>query len=310
MEAAQRAETLGFDSVWISDHFFLDLARYGGPSEPSGTVEPFTALAGLATATERVRLGTLVACAPFRHPAHVAKMSAAIDLLSEGRFDLGIWAGWYEPEFGAFGYELLSTGDRFALLEESVEVIAGLFDEGPFTHQGKRFQIDAAYNHPRPAQPDGPPIWVGGKGGDRLLRLVARHGSGWNTVWKRTTESFAERAIKLRQTAEAAGRDPSTVRLSIGLYTLIGEDDHDLAKRYRKLQEWTPGRALDGQKLEDYASDTLTGTPSECLDTLAAFAEAGAEEFIVGAASVPFAVYDWSMVEQVAESLIPEAHRL
>lgn len=310
VDAAQRAERLGFDSVWVSDHFFLDLARYGGPPEPAGTVEPFTALAALATATERVRLGTLVACAPFRHPAHVAKMATAIDLISGGRFDLGLGAGWYEPEFAALGYELASTGERFAMLEESVQVVAGLFAEGPFTYEGKRFQIEGAYNHPRPAQLGGPPIWVGGKGGDRLLRLVARHASGWNTVWKRTADSFAERADRLRQVAEEAGRDPDSVRLSIGLYTLVGEDDEDLAQRFKALQRWTPGGALDEENVDDYAVETLTGTPKTCLEKLAAFADAGAEEFIVGAGSVPFSVADWSTVELFADQVIPEARRL
>jgi len=310
VEAARRAEALGFDSVWISDHFFLDLGKYGGSAEPAGTVEPFMALAALATSTERVRLGTLVACAPFRHPAHVAKMAAAIDLASGGRFDLGVGAGWYEPEFESFGYEFSSTGDRFSLLEESVQVIAGLFAEGPYTHEGKWFQIDAAYNHPRPARDGGPPIWVGGKGGDRLLRLVARHASGWNTVWKLTVDSFAGRADELRRVAEAEGRDPGTVRLSVGLYTLVGEDERDLASRFGALQRWTPGNALDGVLLEDYARDTLTGTPDACLERLAAFARAGAEEFIVGAGSVPFSVADWSLVELIAEAIIPPAHSL
>jgi probable F420-dependent oxidoreductase len=310
VDAARRAEALGFDSVWISDHFFLDLARYGGSSEPSGTVEPFTALAGLATATERVRLGTLVACAAFRHPAHVAKMATAIDLISGGRFDLGLGAGWYDPEFSAFGYEAASAGDRFDLLEEFVEVVAGLFAEGPFTHDGKRFQIDGAYNHPRPAQPAGPPVGVGGKGGDRLLRLVARHASGWNTVWRITPDAFAGKAARLRDLAEAEGRDPRSVRLSVGLYTLVGEDERDLAGRFEKLQGWTPGRALDGTRLEDYAQETLTGTVEACLEKLAAFGEAGAEELIVGAGSVPFSVADWSMVEVVSEALIPPAHEL
>jgi probable F420-dependent oxidoreductase len=310
LEAAQRAEALGFDSVWISDHFFLDLARYGGSSEPSGTVEPFTALAALATATEHVRLGTLVACTAFRHPAHVAKMATAIDLISGGRFDLGLGAGWYEPEFAAFGYEPASTGDRFALLEEAVEVVAGLFGEGPFTHEGKRFQIEEAYNRPRPAQPGGPPIWVGGKGGERLLRLIARHASGWNTVWRRTPDSFAERTARLHQVAEAEGRDPGSVRLSVGLYTLVGEDERDLSRRFEVFRRWAPGGALDREGLDDFARETLTGTPQGCLETLAAFASTGAEELIVGAGPVPFSIADWSMVELIATALIPEAHGL
>jgi probable F420-dependent oxidoreductase len=310
VRAAQRAERLGFDSAWISDHFFWDLARYGGPDALQGSVEPFVALAGLAAVTERLRLGTLVAAAPFRHPAHTAKMAAAIDLASGGRFDLGIGAGWYEPEFTAFGYQFGSIGDRFSLLEETVEVIAGLLREGPFDHKGERFTLAGAYNHPRPASDAGPPIWIGGKGGERLLRLVARHATGWNTVFRWTPERYAERVQALHRVSEQEGRDPGSVRLSLGLYTLVGEDERDLVARFRALQGWAPGGALDGELLDDYARETLTGTPEACLDRLREFAALGVEEVIASAASVPFAVYDWSMVELIAEAIIPEASRL
>src|SRR5207302_11364233 len=134
-DSALRAESLGFHSAWISDHFFANVARYGGPDEPTGTVEPFTALAALAAKTDRVRLGTLVACAPFRHPAHVAKMATTIDLASGGRFDLGMGAGWYQEEFDAFGYDFGSRGERFSYLEESVAIVRRLFDEGRVDYQ-------------------------------------------------------------------------------------------------------------------------------------------------------------------------------
>jgi probable F420-dependent oxidoreductase len=310
LEAAQRVESLGFDSAWISDHFFWDLDRYGGSDAPQGTVDPFVALAGIAAVTDRIRLGTLVASAPFRHPAHVAKMATTIDLASGGRFDLGLGAGWYEREFAAFGYEFGSMADRFAILEESVKVIAGLFREGPFDHHGKRFSLFGAYNHPRPAQEGGPPIWIGGKGGQRLLRLVAHHATGWNTVWRWTPKRYAERVKAMRKVSESEGRDPESVRLSVGLYSLVGEDERDLVSRFRALQRWAPGGALDGELLDEYARETLSGTPERCLEVLAAYSELGVEELIVGAASVPFAVYDWSMVELIAEAIIPEAHRL
>jgi probable F420-dependent oxidoreductase len=310
LESAQRAEALGFDSVWISDHFFANLARYGGPDEPVGTVEPFAALAALATSTKRVRLGTLVACAPFRHVAHVAKMATSIDLFSGGRFDLGIGAGWYEKEFEAFGYESGTVGDRFSMLEESVEALALLFREGPVTFEGRHVHLQNAYNRPRPVQPGGPPIWVGGKGGDRLLKLVARHAAGWNTVWRWSVPALAERVEALRRICEREGRDPSTARVSVGLYTLVGEGEHDLDARFRSLQRWTPGGALDAVSVEDYTNDTLTGTAEACLETLAELAALGVEELIVSAASLPFAIYDWSEVELIAGSLIPEAARL
>jgi probable F420-dependent oxidoreductase len=310
LDAARRAERLGFDSLWISDHFFLDIARYGGPPGPHGTPEPFTALAALAAATERVRLGTLIACAPFRHPALVAKMATVIDLVSGGRFDLGLGSGWYQEEFEAFGYEFGSVGDRIAVLEETVQIAAGLFREGPFAFQGRHFRLSGAYGLPVPAQPGGPPIWVGGKGGPRLLRLTVRHAAGWNTVWKWTPEAYGERVVELERLAEENGRDPATVRRSVGLYALVGDDERDLDARFRALRAWAPGGALNDTSLEEFGRDTLTGTPERCLERLGAFRALGVEELVVSAASLPFAVYDWSMVELVAEALVPRAHEL
>jgi probable F420-dependent oxidoreductase len=309
-DSALRAEELGYDSVWISDHFYADIGRYGGPPGPLGTVEPFTSLAALATATERIHLGTLVACASFRHPAHIAKMSTTVDLLSGGRFELGLGAGWFEGEFDAFGFDFGTTGDRFSVLEESVRVVEGLFGVGPFDFEGRHFRLAHAFNHPAPVQEGGPPVWVGGKGGDRVLRLAVRHASGWNTVWRRTPEDYAGRVGALRRIAEAEGRDPSSVRLSLGLYTLVGEDERDLASRFEALQRWTPGGALDDVSLESYGSDTLSGTPESVLEQLGRLAELGVEELIVSAASLPFAIYDWSMVELIADLVIPKAREL
>jgi probable F420-dependent oxidoreductase len=310
LDAAKRAETLGFDSVWISDHFFLDLERYGGTSGPLGSIEPFTALAALALHTQRVRLGTLVACAPFRHPAIVAKMSTVIDLASGGRFDLGLGAGWYEREFADFGYRFGSVGERFEILEETVRSVTALFAEGPVDFEGRSVRLSAAYNHPRPTQQPRPPVWIGGKGGPRLLRLVVRHADGWNVVWRMTPEAYGERIDALKRICAHEGRDPSTVRRSVGLYTLLGEDEADLAARFEALVQWTPGGALDGVSLEEYERDTLTGTPEDCLKRLHRFAELGVEEVIVSAASLPFAVFDWSMLDLLSEALIPEVHRL
>jgi probable F420-dependent oxidoreductase len=310
LDAATRAEALGFDSVWISDHFFLDLERYGGASGALGSIEAFTALAALAVSTERVRLGTLVACAPFRHPAILAKTATAIDLASGGRFDLGLGAGWYEREFTGFGYRFGSVGDRFQILEDTVRAVTALFGEGPVDFDSPTLRLQGAFNHPRPAQDPRPPVWVGGKGGPRLLRLVARHADGWNVVWRITPDAYAERIEALEAICDQEGREPSTVRRSVGLYTLLGEDEGDLAARFEALKGWTPGGALDGVSLEDFAQDTLSGTPGDCVKRLESFAELGVEEVIVSAASLPFAVYDWSMLDLIAEALIPEAHRL
>lgn len=307
---ARKAEELGFDSVWVSDHFFLSLARYGGRDEPYGTPEPLLALAGLATATERVRLGTLVLGAGFRHPAVVAKMATTVDLVSGGRLDLGIGAGWYEDEYRAFGYEYEGPGGRFELLEETLIVLGHLFEEEPATWKGKRFSLDGASNRPMPAQRPRPPIWVGGKGGPRLQHLVARHGDGWNTVWAWSPEAYGEKVRELQETCEREGRDPGSVRLSLGLYLALGDDPRQLRGVLRRYAERVPGGLPSAGTIEDWREDRLAGTHEEVLERLAVFAGLGVEEVIVSPAAVPFAVHDEDVVRLFAERVIPQARSL
>ena len=308
---AKRAEDLGYDSVWISDHFFLSLSRYGGSSEEYGSVEPLMALAGLATATERVRLGTLVLGAGFRHPAMVAKSAVTIDHLSGGRLDLGLGAGWYEDEYRALGYEFGTLGERFSILEESIEVLALLFGEKePVTWQGEHFHLEEAYCRPRSVQHPRPPLWVGGKGGPRLLRLVARRADGWNTVWGWTPEDYAGPARALDELCEREGRDPRSVKRSVGLYTVMGEDQADLDARWRRIKEWVPGEGFQSEELASWGSDKLVGTPDQALERMAAFAALGVEELIVSIGPVPFAIPDEEMVDLIAERVIPEARSI
>lgn len=309
LDAASRAERLGFGSIWISDHFFLGLARYGGPQDLQGTPEAFTALAAMAARTDRARLGTLVACAPFRHPAIVAKMATAIDLISGGRFDLGLGAGWYEHEFRAFGYPYGTVGSRFSILEDHVEAIAALLAGDRSVTLERRFvKLDDAYNSPPPVQPGGPPVWLGGKGGDRLLRLAAATGAGWNTVWRWTTEALADRVKTMRALFEEAGRDPGSARVSVGLLAVVGEDQRDLEARLETVRRWAPGSSGASLSLEELADETLTGTVDACVTRLAGLADLGVEEVIVSpSAPLPFGVADWSMVDLIADRLIPEA---
>lgn len=309
-EVAVRAERLGFDSVWVSDHFFASLERYGGPDAPQGSLEPLTTLAGLAVRTERIRLGTLVLSASFRHPAILAKQATTVDLLSGGRLELGLGAGWYEPEHGAFGYRFGSVGERFAVLEEALEVLARLLPGGPASYEGRRFRLAGAFNHPPPAQAPRPPIWVGGKGGPRLLALAARVADGWNTAWRWTPEAYAERVAAARAACERAGRDPATLRLSLGLFTILGEDEADLERRYARMAEALPAGVAAAMPLEALRRECLAGTPAQALERLARFAELGVEELVVSPAPIWFSLPDPSMLELIAEALIPAARGL
>jgi probable F420-dependent oxidoreductase len=305
---AVRAEDLGFDSVWISDHFLLSLGRYGGSDEELGSLEPMTALAGLAVRTARVRLGTLVLAAPFRHPAIVAKMASAIDLLSGGRLDLGVGSGWYEEEFRRFGYELGTVGERFDLLEEHLRVLSLLFAGGPSTFRGEHFHIQDATMRPRPSQSPRPPIWLGAKGGPRALAIAARHADGWNTAWRWELDRYADRVGAARAACERAGRDPSSLHLSIGLYAIVGEDERDLAARFERVAAWAPG--LEGESPASLSRSTLTGTPAQALERIGRLAALGVEEIILSPAHIPFAIPDGSMVELLAESVVAPARSI
>jgi probable F420-dependent oxidoreductase len=309
-EVARRAEGLGFDSVWVSDHFFVSLDRYGNGPEPRGSLEPLTTLAALARVTERVRLGTLVLSAGFRHPSILAKTATAIDLLSGGRLDLGLGAGWYEPEYRAFGYPFGPLAEHFRILEETLEVLVRLFAEGPASFEGERFTLREAYNHPRPAQSPRPPIWVGGKGGPRSLGLAARLADGWNTAWRWTPEAYAERVAAARTACERVGRDPATLRLSLGLLTVLGDDEADLERRYALMAERLPAGVAAKMPLETLRRECLAGTPEQALERLSAFAELGVEELIVSPAPIWFSLPDPSMLDLLAEVLIPSAHAL
>ena len=309
-EQAVRAERLGFDSVWVSDHFFASLDRYGGADTLHGTLEPLTTLGGLAARTERIRLGTLVLSAAFRHPAVLAKSATAVDRLSGGRLELGLGAGWYEEEFEAFGYPFGSVAERFDLLEETLAYIGALFDGEPASFEGKRFRLDAAYNHPRPVQEPRPPLLVGGKGGPRLLRIAAQHADGWNAAWRWTPEAYAARAVAARRACERAGRDPAMFRLSLGLFTVVGEDEADLQKRFELMGERLPGGVGEKLGLDTLRTECLAGTTDEVIERMAAFADFGVSELFVCPAPVWFAMPDPSMVDLFAERVLPSLRDL
>src|SRR5262245_59100722 len=309
-EVARRAERLGFDSVWVSDHFFSTLERYGGGPERYGSLEPLAMLAGLAARTERVRLGTLVLSAGFRHPAILGKAATAIDRLSGGRMEIGLGAGWFEEEYEAFGMPFGTVRERFDLLEDTLGYLGALFGPEPASFDGARFRMDGAYNHPRPVQEPRPPVLVGGKGGPRLLRLAARYADGWNTVWRWTPEAYAPLAARARETCEREGRDPATFRLSLGLFTLVGESEDDLAQRYERIGLVLPPGVIEATPLEELRIDGLVGTPDQVLERLSRFAELGVGELVVCPAPVWFALPDPSMLDLLAERVLPQARAM
>ncbi len=302
---ALHAEALGLHSVWLSDHVFLDLAKYGGDARRYGTFEPVATLAALARAVPRVRLGALVFCEALRPASVLAKSVATLDRLSDGRIDVGLGAGWYEPDYAAVGMTFPSPGERLARLAEAVQVCTGLLtadDEGePFTFEGRYHRALQARNDPPPVQRPRPPVFVGGKG-DRLLRVAARHADGWNTCWVWTRDQYADRLDALRRACDEISRDPDTMWRSLGLYALCGEDERDLALRFERLKTSTPAGILDGVTLDQWRVGRLVGTVDQVAEQLVEWDALGVETLVLGVGAVPFQVVSLDDVEMLAEA--------
>jgi probable F420-dependent oxidoreductase len=300
---AGRAEAAGFDSVWVSDHFFYSFGRYGADPAPIASLEPMTSLAGLAAVTQRVRLGALVLCASFRHPALLAKMAATIDGIAAGRLDLGLGAGWLEQEFDAFGYRFGSLGERFAILEEALAVLDAMGSGGPVTFDGPTVRLREARLLPAPVQ-DRIPVWVGGKGGPRLLRAAARHAAGWNVVWRVDPAWYAGQGAAIERACDEVGRDPATFRRSVGLYSLLGEDEGSARAAFERGRAAMPGGAMDGDTYEGWCADTLSGTPAQAIERIRALEALGVEEIVVAPWVLPFAIPEPGLVDLFVEAVM------
>jgi probable F420-dependent oxidoreductase len=302
VEHALAAERAGYDSLWLSDHLFLDLAKYGGPAARQGSFDPLVTIAALASVVRRPRLGTLVLCEALRPASVLAKSLATVDQICQGRLDVGIGAGWYEPEYAAIGMAMPSPGERLARLREAVSVLRGLLGGGPCTFEGRYHGAFEARNEPAAVQRPFPPIIVGGKG-DRLLELVAACGDGWNTCWVWTQAAYRGRVAVLERACESAGRDPATVTRSLGLYALCGEDERDLARRFERLRAMTPAGVLGRTTLDEWRVGRLVGTVEQVREQAAGWAALGVDTLIVGPGAVPFAVTALDDVALLAEAL-------
>jgi F420-dependent oxidoreductase-like protein len=256
-------ETMDWISAW--DHF------YEAPPQ-GGTVDHFEAvatLAALACETSRARIGCLVFYVGYRNPGLLAKAATTIDHLSHGRFELGLGAGWHEWEATAYGYDFPPVGRRLDMLEEAVPLIRRLLTEDRTTHDGEWFRTTDASCLPQPVQ-ERLPIWIGGVGERRTLRIAAREADGWNAAYVPPDE-FRRLNGVLDRWCETEGRDPSAVKRAINLQFMLAVDD-DAAARTREQveQQW-------GGLAPRVMAGGLNGTPDAAVERIAAYVDAGAD---------------------------------
>ena len=268
--AAADAGTV-WESVWVYDHFHTVPV----PSEQA-THEAWTLMAALAASTSRVRLGQMCTCMAYRNPAYLAKVAATIDIISGGRVEMGIGAGWYEHEWRAYGYGFPSAGERLGALDEGVQIMRQLWQTGTATLAGKHYQVDGAICQPKPLQQNGIPLWVAGGGEKKTLRIAAQHATYTN--FDGTAEEFARKSEILAGHCRDVGTDFDAITRSANYNVVIGRDAAEVQQRLDWIrQHYAAVLAPDkvDEVVESFRSGPLVGTPEQIVATLQGMRDLG-----------------------------------
>jgi len=267
---AERAESLGYDHLWVYDHVETVPRR-----RPTHVFEAFTMLAALSQRTTRVGLGQLVTCASYRNAGLLAKEAACIDVYSAGRLILGLGAGWFHEEYASYGYEYRSNPERLAVLDETLEVVRRLWTEETVTFHGDHLRFEGAYCDPKPVQ-DLPPLLVGG-GGERVnLRIAARRADLTN--WQVGIDAFRRKSGLLEQYCEEVGRPFDAITRTHGPDCRI----FDTEAAARAWCDTDGGGDLwGGPTTEEYLADNLVGTVDQVTEKAQAYVDAGCRGLIL-----------------------------
>lgn len=266
VDRARAGERFGYHSLWLMDHMWR-------PNAPeSSQFDCMALMAGLAAATEKIRIGTLVICNSYRNPALLAKELTSIDHISGGRLEVGIGAGHVEPEYKAYGYEFPPIGTRLKQFEEGIQILKAMFTEPRASFTGKYYSIANAINVPQPVQKPHPPILIGGKGEKVLLRLVAKYADRWN-YFDDGTLKLADKLAVLRNHCDAVGRDPSTLTISEKLMVCIGTTQAEVD---RKWQKW-----MASPDVPFLTVSAVKGTPAQVGERIQQKVREGVSLFII-----------------------------
>jgi F420-dependent oxidoreductase-like protein len=295
---AQAADAGPFESIWVYDHFHTVPMPTDEP-----TYEAWSMMAAFAASTSRVRLGQMCTCIGYRNPAYLAKVAATTDVVSGGRVEMGIGAGWYEHEWRAYGYGFPGAGDRLGMLDEGVQIMHQLWTTGKATLDGKYYQVDGAISRPLPAQEGGIPLWIAGGGEKRTLRIAARYARYTNFDW--APETFTRKSEILAQHCKDVGTDFGSIVRSSNFNVTIGETEKDVADKLAWVRaHYEP--LVPAEQVERYMglyTNGLTGTPEQIVEKLTELKALGltyAIGYFVDAA------YDRGSIDLFAREVIPE----
>ncbi|MGZ6544022.1 MAG: TIGR03560 family F420-dependent LLM class oxidoreductase [Actinomycetota bacterium] len=273
---AERAERLGFDALFRSDHYFSSVGAAG-----RGATDAWTLLAALAARTERLRLGTLVSPVTFRPPALLAKCAATVDDISGGRVEIGMGAGWWAEEHTQFGFPFPPTRDRFTMLEEQLRIVDGLLTQDRFSFRGEHYTIDAAEFLPKAIQRPRPPIVLGGTiVGPWMQRLIGEWADEFNTVGG-TPNEVAERFARARSGVAAAGREQSSLTTSLMTWCFVAPTDDAVLRMLERAWSLDPTAGSFADYRVDIEADCIVGTPDRAAERLSEYAAAGVQRVML-----------------------------
>jgi len=297
-ELAQAADRGPWESLWVYDHFHTTPV----PSEEA-THEAWTLMAALGAVTSRVRLGQMCTCMGYRNPAYLAKVAATVDVISGGRVEMGIGAGWYEHEWRAYGYGFPGAGERIAMLDEGVQIMRQLWTTGTATLAGRHYQVDGAIGRPLPVQEGGIPLWIAGGGERKTLRIAAQYARYTN--FDGTPAEFTRKSEILAGHCKDVGTDFDAIVRSANYNVIIGETEKDVADKldwvrahYRPL---LPEKQLE-RNFTMLSTGPMVGTPEQITERLAEIGRLGLNYAIGNFAD---AAYDRARVDLFASKVIP-----
>jgi F420-dependent oxidoreductase-like protein len=272
IEVAVLAEELGYDSVWVYDHF------HNVPVPAHEAVfECWTTMAAISQRTSRVRLGQMVGCSPYRNPGLLAKITSNIDVMSGGRLDWGIGAGWYQHEFAGYGYEFGAAKERIGVLRETVEIVKSMWREPDTTYAGKHFRLQGAQCDPKPLQQPHPPVWIGGGGEQLTLRVVARHADRSNFGGK--PDEFRHKCEVLAQHCRAVGRDYDEIAKTWSPEVFIRETEREITE--------AGSRSFWGEQFDSWQAGNLVGTPEQVAEKIQTYVDLGCTGFVPWCSDYP-----------------------
>ncbi len=283
------AEQAGYDSIWVYDHFHTVPTP-----EIETTFEAWTAIAGLARDTSRVRLGQMVTCNGYRNPAMLAKIASTVDVMSHGRVICGLGAGWYEHEWRAYGYGFPETPERMKMFREACEIVSRMLTEEKPVFHGKHYTIDGAINEPKGVQRPHLPLWLGGGGEKVTLKLVAKWADGCN-FGGGNVDVTRQKLDILRGHCEAAGRDINTITRSTSMNVFLLNEGDDPEKATAKVRR--------NVSYEIYVTDAVVGTPEQVAERIQQLIDVGVNYVIT---YFPRVAYDHSMMQRFAAEVMPK----